>query len=311
MTEYEIQVAEDIKCFFQAKYIDYDFSAEQAKVNNDSRKADRIRYDERLLALLNYTDKIVNPIPRKVMLSDALNKKISNSSLPEEIKNEVNRFKELFTNGDDVNNHLSKTVFDPERIDYAFNLWRIKHFHLNSDTTFEKNAMSGNRSSWLLFAIVNDDTAYFLDVRNHPRSEGFTALSFFEIIADSGWLPEIGYCEIPGILSLDCNEDEIHTDTEIYALIKAGINRPFKYDGKYYMGGLTGTAASGDSLHHTDLLIKLNNIINRNPSWEYKELVEIRDLAGVGFKFIDKTSGKELLVALLCNKTNVEIFELH
>lgn len=310
MTEFEIQVAEDISNFFQAKHIDYDFAIEQVKINNDPSKADRIRYENRLLALLKYLDRIVNPIPRKVVFSDALNKKMSNSSLPNEIKNEVNRFKELLVNGENINNHLSKTVFDPEKIDYAFNLWRIKHFHLNSDTAFEKNAMSENRSSWLLFAIVNDDTAYFLDVRNHPRGEGFTAFSFFTIIADSGWLSVIGYNELPGILSLNCDENEIHTDTAIYALIKAGINRPFKYDGKYYMGIFNGSVSSGDSLHHTNLLESLNKVIYRNPSWEYKELVEIEDLSGVGFKFIDRTNGNKILVALLCNKIKVEIFKL-
>lgn len=312
MAEFKVQVAEDIISFFQAKHIDYDLSAEQEKINNDLGKADRIRYEERILALLNYIDRIVNPIPRKVVFSNVINNKISTGSLPAEIITEVNRFKELLTNGEDVNNHLSKTIFDPEKIDYAFNLWRIKHFHLNYDTAFEKNAMSGNRSEWLLFAIVKDDNAYFLDVRNHPRGEGFTAYSFFEIIAANGWLPVIGYLEQKNVTSLHCDEDEIQKDEAIYKLIKAGINRPSKYCGSYYIGIFDGATASGDSLHHVLLLESLNKTIQSNPSWEYKELLENSDLAGISLKFLDKTSGKELMVALFCNGNhNIQVFEAH
>ena len=289
----KIRSIEDIKTIFDEEAIKYDYDAEQELVDQTPEREVSVRFENRLLALLNYADRFVEPIPREVRYSGILSRKIH--KLPPNIQNELSRFERLFIDGENVNNHLSKTIFNSNKTDYLFNLWRIKHFHMNIDVAFDEASMSTNRSEWLLFAIVNDDAVYFLDIERHPHGSDFVAFKFFNIVAENNWLPIIGYYELNGVSKLSIDDEEIlNTDDAIYTLIKGNINRPFKYNNRYYMS--TGVSCRGNSVFHVRGLTTLNNTLATNPELKYKAVFFTSRPSGVGFSFIDRIGNEQSFV---------------
>src|SRR3712207_3077700 len=148
-----------------------------------------------LLEYYNYKEKRISSTPREVIISKELKQKIENKNLTEEIIELINHFKILFEKGKDLNNHLSKQIFSGKRKDILYNQWNIKHIHLNKIEANTKNEMSNNRGDFLLFCIVLQDKILFLDVRQHPHKEEFTAFSFLEIAYNNNWMNHIGFLE--------------------------------------------------------------------------------------------------------------------
>lgn len=224
------------------------------------------RFELRIISLLNWLEKIVEPMPRKVHFSKYLSKKIDEKRLNQDIINQINKFKEKFENGEDINSNLSKGIFDGNSWDYILNIWNIRHLHLSESVKFDKRAMSGNRSEYLLFFVLYKSDVYFIDVRKHPKGSGFTSFEFLEILSESDWLEIIGLKELEGVKDVN---PVIEQDDDIYQLTKSGINIAYKINDKFYInfGGITSI---GSKSQHTDWLISLRKKIN-----EFSEKNEI------------------------------------
>jgi len=75
----------------------------------------------------------------------------------------------IIESGGDVTPYLSKTINNSNCKDEMLWEWGIHHFHLSSErdkTGFIK------RADYLLFAMIYDDAALFIDVRKHRHPEG-------------------------------------------------------------------------------------------------------------------------------------------
>ena len=77
--------------------------------------------------------------------------------------------KHIFESGGDVTPHLSKSIDDSKCKDEMLWEWGIHHFHLSTER--DKSGFI-KRSDYLLFAMIYDDAALFIDVRKHRHPEG-------------------------------------------------------------------------------------------------------------------------------------------
>ena len=258
--------------------------AEQAKnimVNGGIKCSSESEVDRIILDYMNAKTKLISNQKRNVEFSDELRQKISdgkfdregvsvNEEEAKEIVKLVEFFKCKFENGESINYHLSRQAFDSTRFDTLLNIWNIKHIHLSDRTSSSKRSMKNNRSEWLLFCIIENDTVYFLDVLNHPTNEHFTAYHFLQVVHRNNWMNHIGFEEIkclaPGLL--------ITKDEDIHKIYESKINIPFEFDGKLYMS--LGVASSGDKVTNSMRLIGLKKFLNNMFSQDSSEYLCIK-----------------------------------
>lgn len=216
------------------------------------------RFSKRIISLLNWQEKIVKTIPRKVYISKHLLKKMD-ENMEKSIINKIYLFKDKFEKGEDINSNLSKGVFDSSSWDYILNIWNIKHLHLSESVEFNKKQMTNNRSDYLLFFVLNNNNVYFIDVKKHPKGAGFTSFHFLEILEENNWLNIIGFDENKECLGLT---PVIEKNEDIYMLTKQCINiSSYKINGKYFTKAM-GITSAGNKTDHTFELIRIRKKID-------------------------------------------------
>ena len=202
----------------------------------------------RYLEMLN---RRVVPIPRRVHFSKeihdslgALRRKADTEQREEaeEAWTALFLIRYLISEGKNVNGFLTK------RIDSATGkrsrdglLWDfgMHHFHLH-----KKVEASGfvKRSAYLLFAVIMQGHAYFVDVRSHrdPQNRGWVRQDLLRII-DLNWPPLIESNILRGV------NGDVFTDEEKQELRRKNINHVTEIGGNAIapIGG--GTAAGGSS----------------------------------------------------------------
>ena len=124
-------------------------------------------------------NKCVKAIPRKVRYSNQFN-------CPKGYENDLKRFEELVISGKDLSPHMTKSLFKADKKDELLYDWGIKHFHLSSQ--YDDNGMA-KRSDYLVFAIVTDDTFYFIQTYRHKEEYVFSNREMISIV-NSNW-PEL------------------------------------------------------------------------------------------------------------------------
>ncbi len=115
----------------------------------------------------------IDPVPRQVHFSSELHETLGSlASEPDPQDREqaleawgtIFRLWSLFTSGGDVTPYLSKGVNDATSRDGLLWDYGMHHFHLRNG--IEESGFL-RRSDFLLFAIVADNAAFFVDVREH------------------------------------------------------------------------------------------------------------------------------------------------
>ncbi|MNW42285.1 hypothetical protein D3C74_194510 [compost metagenome] len=252
-------IAEHIKTVMISSKIKFD-------QNNDDKKV--------ILAYMNIVGKRVPARKRDVIISNELYKKIIHKSFPEigqdipqqeveKIIDLIGHFQSLFQNGEDINNHLSKEIFSSKRQDILLNTWNIKHIHLNMREANSKTAMKTNRSEFLLFCIVENETVYFFDVLRHPKSNEFSSYSFLQIAYNNRWMEKLGFMEMDNGYVPYSLEPKITDDEMLYCLYSNQINVSFDFLGHGFISVASGVTSSGDARSNAYLLQKLiRTVIN-------------------------------------------------
>lgn len=272
--EFIIRLKNDISnavlAFFKEKDIDYTWT--KKKMSNSSTVKSvalaeaNAKFSDIIIALLNFLNKLVIEKEKKVLYSKELSEKINTKQLSPDIINKLEVFQRKFESGEEVNSNLSRSVFNSKKLDYAFNIWNIKHLHLSDSVSFCDKAMKKNRSGQLLFFIENNDTVCFIDVRDHPKGSGFTAFSFLQIIENNNWMSIIEMYS----LNIEKLETAIKNDDDIYMLAKNGVSTAYEVNGKYYAS--MGITINGFKTKFQMALININKIINKlaqKPDIEY------------------------------------------
>lgn len=152
--------------------------------------------------------------------------------------------RECFTEGKNVNGFLSKRIVNatgPKSKDGLLWDFGMHHLHLSMEAT-----ASGfvDRSDYLLFAIVRDDTAYFVDVRPHHDPHGLLWVRQDLLrIVQSNWPDLIKPNILKGILPGMPLSDE-----ERKALRKRNMVCGMEMDGTVAVPLGGGTTLDGSSL---------------------------------------------------------------
>lgn len=103
--------------------------------------------------------KTIMPRRRKVYISRVLLQKYNSADF-EAWRQRFDELKNWFENGSDIRPYLSEYYKQSTFQDRLLNCWKMHHIH------FYPNKKSGDM---LLFAMVFDDAAYFIDVLPHNR----------------------------------------------------------------------------------------------------------------------------------------------
>ena len=109
----------------------------------------------------NLNKKLIRPRKRRVWYSKEF-------LCPEENQKGLNLLVEKFELGEDVSSYLNKTSDKPEKFDLLLYDWGIHHFHLGEKK--EKDSKYVERTGPVLFAKVDDNNAYFIQIYRHGKN---------------------------------------------------------------------------------------------------------------------------------------------
>ena len=189
----------------------------------------------------------IQPVPRRVHFSDQihtslgeLSRRGKSESLARDAWGMVFGLRQHLVDGVNVNAFLSKNIRNAEGWDGLLWNYGMHHFHLGRERGKDGFV---KRSKHLLFAIVAEMDAYFVDVRPHPPKDGIGWVSQELLrIVHSEWPELIEKSILHGV-----SGDEL-TDEEMHELRRKNVNYAMNIDGKAIarlLGGMAGDGSSG------------------------------------------------------------------
>lgn len=148
------------------------------------------------------------------------------------------------TRGDDLRPHLSRGLLNIDYSDALLNDWGIYHFHLG--TTLDADGFI-TRTGPLLFARIEANDAYFIDVRAHG---GWTSQDLLRAV-HANWAPTIERFRLRGFEHLVYAPGKgPPTDAQIKDLRRAGAFVTHELaPGQIYMSIGGGYATDGTSIN--------------------------------------------------------------
>ncbi len=215
---------------------------DKVKINTSNLAGDKLS-----LAYLNLRKKAIRPIARNVFKSRSF------SCLSTHVNGLIKLEKKIEA-GDDLTPYLSKSILNPSFHDDLLNHWGIYHLHLGE--VIKDNFVA--RTGPLLYARFDENSAYFLDVKEHGA---WGQQDLVQIIHDN-WPQSIFVLRYPD----DSKMIYSITDKDVDKLRKARINFPVMVnDGTIYSNLGDGVASNGNNIDVVDMMLGIKRkIIN----WE-------------------------------------------
>lgn len=199
---------------------------------------------------VNVQLKLIRPVPRKVFKSHNIQPRTYDATIQQALQS----IETKFTNGVDVNGHLSKSIFKDDYTDFLFSDWAVYHLHLSMSPDPE-NPHFMERSDRLLFVTLNENSVYFIDVREHDEDYVFAQKALLQTIHDN-WPEVIEPYRLKGI---QIKQDITDPET-IHKLRKGGVTVIYRVgDGVYAPagGGVTTAATSGRVTVESGRLVRM------------------------------------------------------
>ena len=241
---------ETIQAEIRCKIIDF---LKSHKIKCD----DEMDYTQSLLTLFDLNRKWIPAKEREVLYSEELKKKMK-SELPQDTIDSIHYFEKEFSDGNNVNGHLSRNIFVSDRYDNLLNQWNIHHLHLEKKAATSKSKMRKNRSDTYLLFLVDDKKAYFLDCVPHLEDEEFADLNFIEIIFNNKWLDVVPLRKMEGVVGI---EPAIRNKEDIYKMWQANMNvSVFEFEKEFYFVG-NGITLSGNNISDMSTVCNFNKIL--------------------------------------------------
>jgi hypothetical protein len=204
---------------------------------------------ELLIIYLNWFNRLVPAQPRRVHLSQAMQRNSAYAAL----KSDIDQIIGKIGAGSNLTAHLSTRVKNgyesPTKgkynrrpdLDLMLAEWQVHHLHISN--VIEANGFV-KRDGPLIFAAFRPEDAYLIDIFDHGD---WTREAIAQILIDE-W-PQCGFVrELKNIIGLSRHT----TEEERKALRNAGISSPFmEYKGKFYAVGLGGITSAGTAVAAT------------------------------------------------------------
>lgn len=332
----------------QGDTVHMDFLADLTEVVRGCFAEDGIEYggsgDPGELAALYCETRIrrIIPRPRQVHLSDELHSslgRLARETDADKRDEALEAWRTVFAlrhrlvSGERVTEFLSKGVAEATSRDGMLWDFGMHHFHLRR--RLEQSGRFVKRSDYLLFAIIADDAAYFVDVRKHhdPEGLGWVRQDLLRIV-HSNWPALVESHELGGVTG-----DRL-TDHEKMPLRSRNLNHVSKFVGKAIAPIGWGVMANGSSAWCRAWGLKLIHEIKQHERYlggqptelrrafveagaELAERMEFRlvpidslsptaellealradqclskDLSGMGFAIVEATTGVPIVVSV-------------
>ena len=198
--------------------------------------------DDHELIIYYFTtcDRIVKKKPRKVHEAAGI-------VVPPSRKAGYDALKEKFEKGESVMPYLSKTIKGLKFQDKMLFDWGIHHFHIHE--VIEPDGFVKQRDE-LLYAIVEEDDVYFIDVMEHEHWSDRDLLE--KVLAN--WPHLLDSCRVGGTPVRDFSSEEVAAMREVNVNLILTLS-----DGYGYMGRGLGMTSAGTSANAT---ILSNNMIS-------------------------------------------------
>lgn len=260
-----------------------------------------------LLRWLDFRLRYVEPKPRKVVLSD----KCLELSLPPKVEASLRYFVRLVESGWDVNPYQGRGLIQThdtsskrrgQRTDLLWAHWGILHFHITNKEIPQGQYFSC-REAYQAFCLVDDGQIRIIDVREHPKAEGFADDDLLKI-AHRNWPDYFDTRELKSVL-LDPDFRNMGRE-DVYKLRRSGIDSFYSINGKAYfgLGGGVTTASTSSLVSHKFFVAKRLISSLADDVYKRKELLngcslEVRNVSVVisyyGLIAYDKKSGGALV----------------
>ena len=192
--------------------------------------------------------KTIMPRKRKVYISRELLQKSISAGFAA-WKQRFHELKTWFENGSDIRPYLSEHYKQSTFQDRLLNCWKMHHIHFNP------NWKSGDM---LLFAMVFDDAAYFIDVLPHNKKAVFSTYNLLNIVYDN-WKELLAPYEVKEAKTVI---DPITTDEDIEKVRRAGLTTFIKVREIVYI--LDSQTANCDSAADGIMAGRILNTIRKN-----------------------------------------------
>jgi hypothetical protein len=214
--------------------------------------------------------KIPIKIPRNIY-------KCTSFFCPPKLEDGLKILEKKIIKGDDLLPHLSRQIFDPTYRDHMLYDFGIVHFHLGTKS-LKDNPLLLKRTDELVYALINNDSCYFIKIDHHKKWDCVSLLSTLKK----------DFPHILDIWKIDCVPINKINNNERGILIKNGINTYLEIDGEYYMSPGMGVNTAG-----TSSLAVMN--MNRNFHYYMKLQNSISQLIQKSIDEVEKASEKKLL----------------
>lgn len=243
---------ERVKEEIRTKIIDF-LKSHKIKCDDD------MDYTQSLLAIFDLNRKWIPTKSREVVYSNELKSKMENE-LSQDTVDLIKYFEKEFSDGNNINGHLSRNIFVSERYDSLLNQWNIHHLHLERKEATSKSKMRKNRSDTYLLFLIDDKKVYFLDCVPHLEDENFADLNFIEIVFKNNWLDVVPLRKMEGVIKV---EPAIRTKEDIYKMWQANINiSAFEFENEFYFVG-NGVNLAGNNMSDVSTICDLNKILSK------------------------------------------------
>lgn len=160
--EYELLIRQTLKSLGCNKLITYE---QLKKADKDSHPSKKLYSDYELTLLSEYFFSVVSRLIQQKPRNCHIHSSFSCKGNELGIDRLINKIK----SGDNINKNLSERVFEIEQArlnDSMLSNWGIHHFHIPKE---DGNRFFVNRTNELLFAKVESDTVYFIDIQPHSN----------------------------------------------------------------------------------------------------------------------------------------------
>lgn len=231
-----------------------DFKNDLREATIDQLKLYGVHFSEKqnlqklLVKLYTFWEKRIHPTKRLVFVSEELSQRLSN--LPILVQEALKKMQEWIFDGVDINCFQGRGLFGKGNRDYLNMLYGFVHLHLSAKQSdllpVIKDGKFAKPSKYLLYAYFTDNSAYFIDVVDHPEPSNSNICKWiekriFEIVVKN-WPELIEYrrinaklCDAQGNI-IPINDDALsqltlsHVNTGIVIgddlyLPKSGITR--------------------------------------------------------------------------------------
>ena len=235
------------------------FTSDLERIIREQFDKNGVDYDKKIgvrslaASYLQMLNRRILPSPRRVHLSEQMHRSLGllrretdtdQKKKAADAWSAVFRIRYLMENGRNVNGFLT------ERIDSATGkrsrdgmLWDFGMHHLHLSTEFEDSGFA-ERSDYLLFAVVTENDAYFVDVRRHPKRGETVGWVQQELLAlvQSNWPELIEPWILQGV------KGDVWTDQERAELRRKNANVVTGFDGDAVAPPGGGMTAAGSSI---------------------------------------------------------------